>query len=281
MSRHKPLESAGLSDRTRIPAFRRTVLGWYRKHSRPMPWREDCSPYAVFVSEVMLQQTQVERVIPKFSAFIARLPGFRELAAANLGDVYALWQGLGYNRRAKWLRDAAVQIMERHGGELPDTIEDITALPGIGKNTAGAICAYAFNDPAVYIETNIRTVFIRHFFPGRDDVADSEILPLVERTLDRKNPRVWYWALMDYGTMLKKTEGNHSRKSRAHRAQSPFAASDRRIRGLLLKRIGEQKSSPKRELLNLGESRRVERLLADLEREGLVREERGVYRIGD
>ena len=281
MSRHKPLESAGLSDRTRIPAFRRTVLGWYRKHSRPMPWREDCSPYAVFVSEVMLQQTQVERVIPKFSAFIARLPGFRELAAANLGDVYALWQGLGYNRRAKWLRDAAVQIMERHGGELPDTIEDITALPGIGKNTAGAICAYAFNAPAVYIETNIRTVFIRHFFPGRDDVADSEILPLVERTLDRKNPRVWYWALMDYGTMLKKTEGNHSRKSRAHRAQSPFAASDRRIRGLLLKRIGEQKSSPKRELLNLGEPRRVERLLADLEREGLVREEHGVYRIGD
>lgn len=281
MSRHKPLKDGKLPDRKSILAFRRTVLGWYRKLSRPMPWREDCSPYAVFVSEVMLQQTQVERVIPKFTAFTARFPGFRELAAANLADVYALWQGLGYNRRAKWLRDAAVQIMERHGGDLPFSAEEITALPGIGKNTAGAICAYAFNHPAVYIETNIRTVFIRHFFPDRDDVSDSEILPLVECTLDRKNPRVWYWALMDYGTMLKKTEGNHSRKSRAHRPQTPFAASDRRIRGLILKRIGETKSSPKGELLSLGEEQRVERLLADLEREGLVREEHGIYRIGD
>ena len=282
MSRHKPALTAVLP-RKELTAFRKTVLREYEKLSRPMPWRDDCSPYAVFISEVMLQQTQVERVIPKFSAFIGRFPGFRELAAAPLSDVYELWQGLGYNRRAKWLRDAALQIMERFGGELPRSIEQIMTLPGIGRNTAGAIMAYAFNESVTYIETNIRTVFIRHFFAERSGVDDSEILPLVELSLDRKNPRVWYWALMDYGTMLKKTEGNLSRKSRSHRAQTPFASSDRRIRGIILKHIGQRKSSQKEELLEAAGAgvERTEKLLDDLRREGLIREENGVYRIGD
>lgn len=259
------------------------MTAYYRAFSRPMPWREDCSPYAVLVSEVMLQQTQVDRVIPKYDAFVARFPGFRDLAGASLSEVYALWKGLGYNRRAKWLRDAAAAVMDQFGGELPCDVDLLCSLPGIGRNTAGAIAAYAFNEPVCYIETNIRTVFIHHFFRDRDDVTDKEILSLVGRTLDLKNPRVWYWALMDYGTMLKKREGNLSRKSAVHRPQKPFAASDRRIRGLILRHIGEKASSSAKELADAtqAEPERLKRLLTDLSKEGLIREESGVYRIGD
>jgi A/G-specific adenine glycosylase len=283
MSRSNPAHSGRQPDRKSLQLFRKTITRLGRELSRPMPWRDDCSPYAVFISEVMLQQTQVERVIPKYTAFVERFPGFKELAGASLAEVYSLWQGLGYNRRAKRLRDAAIAVMEQFDGCLPESVDGIVSLPGIGKNTAGAILAYAFNKPVPYIETNIRTVFIHHFFKDREDVTDSEILSLVELTLDKKNPRLWYWALMDYGTMLKKQEGNLSRRSSSHRPQKPFASSDRRIRGIILRYIGEKESSSVKELSEAAktEPERLQKLLSDLAKEGLVREERGVYRIGD
>ena len=248
-----------------------------------MPWRENCSQYAVFVSEVMLQQTTVARVMEKYPPFIAAFPGFKPLAEASLSQVYPLWQGLGYNRRAKYLRDAAVQIMQRFGGNLPRTIEELSSLPGIGKNTAGAILAYAFNEPSVYIETNIRAVFIHHFFPGRTDVSDDEILPLVRQTCGRKNPRVWYWALMDYGTWLKKTQANPSRRGSAHKKQKPFKNSDRMIRGMIMKALADKGTMTEKELsaLNVIYGERVLSQIEALAQEGLIRESEEIYRLGD
>jgi len=135
-----------------------------RELYRDMPWRQDTRPYFVLVSELMLQQTQVARVIPKFEAFIARFPNEKILANSSLTDVIQLWQGLGYNRRAKYLHDSAKMITHDFGGIFPEDEADILRLPGVGKNTAGAILVYAFNHPALFVETNTRTVFIHHFF---------------------------------------------------------------------------------------------------------------------
>jgi A/G-specific adenine glycosylase len=266
-----------------IASFRRTVYRYYRTHVRSMPWRDNTSPYYIFVSEVMLQQTQLERVIKKFPLFIERYRSFSELAGGSLAEIFSVWQGLGYNRRAKWLRDAARMIMETFHGVLPEDPEQIAKLPGIGKNTAAAIAAYSFNHPVAYIETNIRSVFIHHFFHDSSEITDEQILPIVQRACDKKNPREWYWALMDYGTHLKETHKNPSRKSAHYRPQTPFKNSDRRIRGIIIKTIGDNGTIAKNALYTATEEipERIDRIVDSLVKEGLVREEAGTYRIGD
>lgn len=221
--------------RTTIPGFRRTIRKFHTNHRRSMPWRETADPYCIVVSEIMLQQTQVERVQGKYPQFIARFPDFQTLADAPLAEVLVLWQGLGYNRRAVALKRIAETVTTDHGGLLPDSVETLRKLPGIGHATASAIAAFAFNKPAAFIETNIRRVFIHHFFDGRIDVHDDEILPLVEKTLDRKNPREWYYALMDYGASLKKSVPNPNRRSRHYTRQAKFEGSSRQKRGAILR----------------------------------------------
>lgn len=248
-------------------AFIDRVRRFYRENRRAMPWRDDVRPYAIFVSEVMLQQTQVSRVIGKYRAFTERLPDFATLAAAPFGEVLALWSGLGYNRRARYLHDAARIVAERPDG-LPRSPEELRKLPGIGVNTAGSIAAFAFNAPVVFIETNIRRVYLDHFFPGVGDVHDKEILPLVERHLDRDNPREWYWALMDYGSELGRRE-NANRRSRHYARQSTFTDSDRQLRGKILRALTEQGSTAAEQLpeyTGFSESR------VDAALEGLVRD---------
>jgi A/G-specific adenine glycosylase len=218
-----------------IEGFRKTIRRHYREHGRKLPWRETNDPYRILVSEIMLQQTQVERVSGKYRAFIEAFPDFQALAAAPLSAVLTLWRGMGYNRRALQLKRCAVEVVERHGGRLPETLEDLRGLPGVGKATAGSIAAFAFNKPSVFIETNIRRVFLHFFFPGREGVSDDEILPLAERALDRRDPRAWYHALMDYGVMLKKVHGNMNVRSRHYKKQPPFEGSNRQIRGEVLK----------------------------------------------
>lgn len=154
---------------------------------RDMPWRNTTDPYRVMVSELMLQQTQVDRVVPKYEAFIALFPTVSHLAAASLAEVISLWQGLGYNRRARFLHMAAKQIVEEHNGHFPQSPEAILRLPGIGKNTLGAICAYAYNQPVVFVETNIRTVYLYHFFADSHDVTDAEIIQKLRETIDSEN----------------------------------------------------------------------------------------------
>lgn len=237
-------DSAGLKRPPDYGGFVAHIREFYRDFGRAMPWRETRDPYAIFVSEIMLQQTQVPRVMEKFPPFLERFPDFETLAAARLADVYALWQGLGYNRRAKFLHQAAQHIAERYEGRVPESREELEALPGVGPNTAGSLLAFCHNRAVPFIETNIRRVFIYFFFPGEEEVHDRDILPLIEATLDRDNPREWYWALMDYGTMLKKWVTNPNRRSRQYVRQSPFENSNRQIRGRILRALHETASGP-------------------------------------
>lgn len=252
--------------------LRGIVYGHYRRHRRELPWRETRDPYAVLVSEVMLQQTQVERVAGKFGEFLAAFPDFSALASAPLQQVLACWQGLGYNRRAVSLKRCAEAVMERWGGELPASAEVLQTLPGVGPYTARAVAAFAFDLPTVFIETNIRAVFIHLLFPGAEKVHDRELLPLVEASLDREQPREWYSALMDYGAFLKREHPNPSRRSAHHVHQAPFKGSNREVRGRLLKAVLHSPGLTVAELADcLGtDSDRVDRNLRQLCDEGLL-----------
>ncbi len=216
--------------------FVETVWEYYERHGRrSLPWRKTKNPYRILVSEVMLQQTQVDRVIPKYEAFLVRFPTISVLADATLGDVLRMWQGLGYNRRARMLHECAKKVCNEHRGKFPKTHAELLKLPGIGHYTAGAVLAFAYNTPVPIIETNIRSVYIHHFYNDDTDVSDVEISALVARTLDSQCIREWYYALMDYGVYIKKTFGNPNSKSKHYTKQSSFAGSDRQIRGAILR----------------------------------------------
>lgn len=206
---------------------------------RHMPWRDDTRPYYVLVSELMLQQTQVDRVIPKFNAFIATFPNEVALADASLADVLILWQGLGYNRRAKYLHDAAKMIVSDFNGAFPSSKSELLRLPGVGPNTAGAILNYAFNQPTVFVETNVRTVYFHHFFPDGDKVTDAQLTPLIEQTISHEHPREFYWALMDYGSWLKRQGVGRITQSRHYVKQSPLKGSVREVRGQIISRLSK------------------------------------------
>jgi A/G-specific adenine glycosylase len=220
-----------------IRRFQKLVYDHYRRNGRKLPWRKTRDPYHILLSELMLQQTQVARVIDKYKAFLRRFPTLESLVRAPLRDVLGVWQGLGYNRRALALKRLATIIVSDYGGRIPPHIDVLQALPGVGAATAGAVCAFAFNKPAVFVETNIRSVFIHHFFHDRDGVKDNEILPLVAQTLDAKRTRRWYYALMDYGVALKERHSNPSRRSAHYTIQSPFEGSLRQVRGMILRAL--------------------------------------------
>jgi len=226
-----------------IARFQRVVWDYYRAHKRTMPWRTEPTPYYVLASEMMLQQTQVARVLIKFASFIRSFPTLQDLAAAKLSTVIAAWSGLGYNRRAKFLWEAARMIVGEYGGELPNNQQDLMRLPGIGPNTAGAILAYAYNEPVVFIETNIRSVYIHHFFNDHSDqVSDAELRTVIARTVPAESPREWYWALMDYGTYIKATYGGQLQRVKHYQTQSRFEGSRRQIRGRVLKELLHHKT---------------------------------------
>ncbi len=341
-----------------------------------MPWRRSITPYRVLISEVMLQQTQVDRVIPKFNAWMKEFPDFESLVKAPLSSVLKAWNGLGYNRRAINLHRLAKMIAgggvdainpyTRNAGNLSkrahnvrgnhtvgidsinprdnkrrangigstnpydrtSTVADWDSLPGIGPATAAAICVYAFNQPHAFIETNVRAVFIHHFFSlppltkgrlggvrrpmrmrappdvacvqtaanplslllrkGEEPITDTDILPLVQQTLDTRNPREWYWALMDYGTYLKKQYKNPSRRSKHYTKQSKFEGSNRQLRGKIVKLMvasggtGKKFSAPTigglAKQLNLPKQK-VAPVMAQLVKDGFITMRRGKFSI--
>lgn len=242
---------------------------------RDMPWRENTDPYWVLVSELMLQQTQVDRVIPKFLEFMTAFPTIKKLAEASLGDVLKVWSGLGYNRRAKFLYETAKKVGTDFSGKIPDTFEELIKLPGIGPNTAGAILAYSFNQPVVFIETNIRTVYFHHFFEGQPLVSDKELREVVAGTIDTEHPREWYWALMDYGAYLKKQGAGKIDKSKHYKKQAPLKGSLREVRGLILKALAAEDLEPEVLRGQLPQDERFEKALSALRAERMVQLSRG------
>jgi len=265
-----------------VSTFQKIIYQHYRRNARKLPWRETHDPYQILISEIMLQQTQVQRVMTRYGEFLTTFPDFATLARAPLREILRVWQGLGYNRRALQLKQTAETVISKYHGSLPRNLEALMKLPGIGRASASAILTFAFNEPAVFVETNIRAAFIHFFFQDRTGIEDKEIYPLVAATLDRSNPRTWYYALMDYGVMAKKAFRNPGRKSTHYQRQSPFQGSDRQIRGMILRVLLEE---PQISLAQLAQTlgidqKRLKRSTFALEKDGLIQKQGRNFTIG-
>ncbi|MEY2664846.1 MAG: hypothetical protein RIT04_654 [Candidatus Parcubacteria bacterium] len=292
--------------------FTREIWNYHAKHRRDFPWRTSSpfekngagkkrvvTPYHIVVSEIMLQQTQAPRVVPKYENFIQKFPNWKALAKASTAQVLKEWQGLGYNRRALYLKEIAKKISTTSTTkEIPKIFDELVSLPGIGPNTAGSILAFAWNIPHPFIETNIRSVYIHFFFKnkgtqnhgGRDKkVLDTEILKLISKSLAQpsiqENPREWYYALMDYGVYLKATLPNPSRRSAHHVKQSAFKGSNRELRAQILRSVLKKPHSSS-ELIDafISKTRNaaaIEKNISALIKEGFLVDDKGIFRISD
>lgn len=297
-------------------AFRGLVRAEGSRLYRDLPWRRTRNPYEIWLSEVMLQQTQVQRVETRWTAWLDRFPSVFALAEASTADILAAWQGMGYNRRALALKSAAETVVRTYDGVFPHDTKELTALPGIGPATAQGIRSFAFDLPGVYLETNVRTVFLHHLFPDVPAVPDRELIPLVEAACPRApecaidgsaessepfaapldaddTPRTWYYALLDYGAYLKKCVPNPSRRSKAYARQSKFDGSRRQKRAEIVRILLDAQSSgcPMdnaaiwKELNNVEvlaarepvDQDLADSILKDLKREGFCKEADGVW----
>lgn len=263
------------------------LLRWYRKHKRDdLPWRftasRPVSAYEILVSEIMLQQTQVPRVLDKFPKFVKAFPTIRHLAQAPLDKVLRGWQGMGYNRRGLYLKQAAEEVMKRFDGAIPSDPLLLVTLPGVGAYTAGAVSCFAFNTPAVFLDTNIRKFFIHYFFADCDTskkISDKDILPVAERLLYRKNPRLWNYALMDYGALVFSGKPELLSRAKSYHKQSPFLGSNRFFRSQIVQYLLKHHSASLGELQKTS-PRDIRPILVSLCAEGLVQEVRaGVFAI--
>lgn len=260
-----------------MPKLLRDLKSFYQTQKRDLPWRRTKDPYKILVSEIMLQQTQVERVLPFYAEFTKRFPTPQTLAKAPLSEVLKVWSGLGYNRRAKYLHSAAKEI----ASALRLSAEFLESLPGVGHYTARAVAVFAYNKPEIFIETNIRTVFLYYCFPHKiprsnfgKKISDKEILPLIEEVLKKSKmqPRDFYAALMDYGSYLKKKGIKLNMRSKHYTKQSKFEGSYRQLRGQILRALLE-KSRTMNELIDITDRKHtdVARVIASLSSEGLIK----------
>jgi A/G-specific adenine glycosylase len=266
----------------KLEHFQQFIWDFYNNNGREFAWRHIENPYYVLVSEIMLQQTQTHRVITKYEEFLLAFPTIQSLAFASLRDVLLVWQGLGYYRRARYLHQIATIVVAEYDGIIPADPIILQTFPGLGTATASSICAFAFNMPTVFIETNIRTVFIHSFFQGQSEIKDKELMPLIAATVDQNNPREWYYALMDYGVYLKNQYTNPSRKSAHYNKQSKFEGSDRQIRASILKLITTKSIVHEADIFQAinKEKDRVARVLSALESEQFIRKDsHSVYMI--
>jgi len=219
-----------------IPQFQKKILSWYKKNRRDMPWRRTQDPYRILVSEIMLQQTQVSRVLPKYKEFLKEFPTIQSLAKASDRKLLKVWSGLGYWRRAKFLKETARVISKKYKGEFPKDPKVLETLPGIGHYTARAVVCFAFNNQDAFLDTNIRRLYLHFFFSpstssgqANKKVSDKEVLEIAQKALWKKNPREWHYALFDYGaTQLKDKTIN--RRSHHYHKQSKFEGSFRSFR---------------------------------------------------
>lgn len=264
--------------------FRRIVWSHFKKEGRhDLPWRQTTDSYRILVSEIMLQQTQVERVVPYYTKFLETFPTAEALAKAPLSEVLTLWQGLGYNRRARMLHEAAKAAVEDFDGKVPATEEALLTLPGVGPYTAGAVAAFAGNQDSIFIETNIRTAVLHNFFEDAKEVPDADIKVILEKAYPKGRAREWYSALMDYGSSLKRAGVKRNSQVKGYVSQKAFKGSDREARGAILRALVEGSCGNAMLLELLGHERR-EQMALQLEKlrvEGLVKREGLVYRLPD
>ena len=264
-----------------VSQFQTTILKWFEENRRELSWRNTTDPYKILVSEVMLQQTQVSRVILKYELFLKEFPDLQSLAASSDKKLLKVWQGLGYWRRARFLRETAQAIITDHNKTFPRDIAMLQTLPGIGPYTAAAIACFAFHNPAAFIDTNIRRVYLHFFFKNKKNVSDKEILKIAEQAVWKKNPREWHYALFDYGALVLKDK-KINRQSKHYAKQSRFAGSFRAFRTSIMRFLLDQprqtatKSKMRKVLLKAESPYGIERILSSLLKDGLLKK-KGSY----
>jgi A/G-specific adenine glycosylase len=252
----------------------RRLLEWYGREARDLPWRRTRDPYAILVAEVMLQQTQVDRVLPKWQAWLEQFPTLRDLAAASRADAIRAWRGLGYNLRAVRLHAIAVQAVADFGGELPRSLEQLRALKGVGRYTAAAVACFAYEQPVAPVDTNIRRVLSRVF-----EVEPTEVEAMAQAVVPADGPSAYAWnqALMDLGATLCRAaeplclvcpllpECGGPRATRPRKPQGEFSGSNRYYRGRILDALRRFERVAVDELVAQHGGRRdlLERLTAD------------------
>lgn len=265
-----------------IARFRKVVLSHHQSHGRhSLPWRKTKHPYRILVSEVMLQQTQVDRVIPYYTRWMKQFPTASSLAGATLKDVLLVWQGLGYNRRAKMLYESARTIVTEYKGRFPRDARALERLKGVGPYTARAVMAFAHNQDEVFVETNIRTAILHHFFPTKKSVSDAQILSVASAVLPKGRAREWYSALMDYGAYLKKQGARTNHQVKGYTKQKAFLGSNREVRGRIVRALltGPVTQAKLTQLFDGARASQVHAQLQVLLAEGLIEKAGGRYRL--
>ncbi len=225
------------------------IWNWYLENKKQFlfPWRRTRDPYCVLVSEVMLQQTQIARVIPKYEEWLRVFPDARALARAPFPKVLQMWQGLGYNRRARYLKEAAKKVVTGFGGNIPRDPHVLETFPGIGHYTARAVACFAYGQCEPFLDTNIRRVAI-HFLLYRSKIGtkaihEADVLEWLGRYEPKRGKRDWYYALMDYGReVLGGKKDNPNRRSVHYRTQSRFEGSRRYVRAKIVAYLLSRKS---------------------------------------
>lgn len=286
-----------MTEAQRVKQFNKILFRWQKTHYRDMPWRpaygdpKPFDPYRILVSEIMLQQTQVDRVREKYAAFMKEFPTVRKLAAAPLSQVLGLWSGLGYNRRAKYLHECARIVVCDHGGKFPSTYEELVALPAIGRSTAGALLAFSFGQDTPMIDTNIRRMLVRVFFKEAIP-SDKELYEFAMSIIPKGKGRLWNYAMLDIGAALC-TARNHSDACPFiplhgevedfvyKKPQAKFKGSNRFYRGRIMKYLLEYGPSTKAKTMKeLGFTAiTFETALASLLKEKLVILKRGTLTV--
>ena len=267
-----------------IPQFQNKILRWYQKNKRDLPWRKISDPYKILVSEIMLQQTQISRVLPKYKLFLKEFPNLKTLASASDRKLLKIWEGLGYWRRALFLRETARKIMNEYRGKFPQDSQTLQKLPGIGPYTARAITCFAFSKKEAFLDTNIRRVYLHFFFQKGKKISDKEILKVAQKAVWRKKPKEWHYSLFDYGaTVLKDKKIN--RQSLYYQKQSPFEGSFRSFRTKAMRFLLSQgKTSRKRlevflqkEIQNKRKSYTPKDILVSLSKDNLIKKSKKYY----
>jgi A/G-specific adenine glycosylase len=255
-------------DSKRVVAFQMKIMDWWKANTRNLPWRKDPSPYKVLVSEFMLQQTQVSRVIPKFDEFMESFPTIESLAKAETKQLLQVWSGLGYNRRAVWLKEAAKQIVESHG--FPQSLEELQKLKGVGPYTSRSVLIFAFNKDLAAVDTNIRRVLIAEGL-ATEAMSEKQLQFIAEVVLLKGRSRDWHNALMDYGSqvMTPSTTGISPTSK-----QSCYEGSSRQVRGAIIRTLTGTSELGLEEIVKLLECNvresELESIMTQLVKDGLV-----------